>query len=787
MKQALTTSPLATSPLATSPFATRTLATLPFLLAAATLSTSARAESLVRHPYLQKTTPTSTVLVWTTDTPAPSLVEYGSSPDALSQTVALPDSVTEHEVELTGLAPGKRYYYRVGSPDNPLAGGDAEHHFDTAPVTGSRTKLRAWIVGDSGTGQSPQRAVRDAMLTFAGAYRPQLFLHMGDMAYNTGTTTEFTDRFFAPYAPILQNTVCYPTMGNHEGATSDSGTQTGPYYSAYVLPKAGEAGGLPSGTEAYYSFDWANVHFIVLDSHDSPRSPGGAMLTWMKADLAATAQDWIVAYWHHPPYSKGTHDSDTEPQLVEMRQNALPILEAGGVDLVLAGHSHIYERSFLVDGAYDTPTTAAGHVKDPGNGAPLGDGPYQKPVGNAGHEGAVHVVAGHGGAQLGHKGKHPLMHVTETQLGSCLLDVHDHRLSLVNVRADGSLTDRFTMIKGTGIVVASPDGGEHLERGAAHEIRWVTTGDIPAVKIEVSTDDGATFTPLVESAPNTGTYPWTVPSVVTAAALVRVSSASDPAIFDESNAGFRIGQGASSIVIPYGSEWRYSDQGEDPGPTWPSPAFDDGDWPAGPAQLGYGDGDEGTVLFNAEPNHPSVYFRRRFTLDAAISAAELQVVHDDGVAVWINGDLVFSRHMDGGTDHAALASGPSEDNETSRIAVPLAPDPFVTGENTVAVMVKQSTDVSSDLSFDLALRVTYPPAQGAGGSGPTGGTGAGGAASGGSGGQDGGGLESGDCGCHTGPADGSPAALLFAAVLGLLRRRRRRQRRTATADGDGDG
>ena len=55
-----------------------------------------------------------------------------------------------------------------------------------------------------------------------------------------------------------------------------------------IVSGSAEAGGVASGTEAYYSFDYANVHFIVLDSHDSPRSPGGAMLTWMKADLAAT-------------------------------------------------------------------------------------------------------------------------------------------------------------------------------------------------------------------------------------------------------------------------------------------------------------------------------------------------------------------------------------------------------------------------------------------------------------------------------------------------------------------
>ncbi len=64
------------------------------------------------------------------------------------------------------------------------------------------------------------------------------------------------------------------------------------------------------------------------------------MCNWLRADLAATAQEWIIAYWHHPPYTKGSHDSDAEGDLVEVRENIVPILEDFGVDLVLCGHSH---------------------------------------------------------------------------------------------------------------------------------------------------------------------------------------------------------------------------------------------------------------------------------------------------------------------------------------------------------------------------------------------------------------------------------------------------------------
>lgn len=744
-----------------------------------------------RKPYLQLGTPSSVTVVWTSASATPSEVRYGPSPDDLSESVSLDANVTQHEVTVADLEPNKRYYYAIGDGDSIIEGGDADHYFDTSPLPGSKTKFRAWIVGDSGTGDSEQAEVREAMFAYTGVYRPDLYLHMGDMAYNAGTTSEFSARFFTPYETVLRNTVTWPTLGNHEGSSSDSGAQSGPYYVAYVLPRAGEAGGVPSGTEAYYSFDYANVHFIVLDSHDSPREPGGAMLTWLNADLQATSQDWIVAYWHHPPYTKGTHDSDSEGQLVEMRENALPILEAGGVDLVLAGHSHIYERSWLVDGAYDTPTSARGRILDSKDGKVLGDGPYLKSVGNVAHNGAVYVVAGHGGASTGGPANHPLMYFSEKQHGSCILDVQDNRLSLVNIRHDGAVTDRVALIKGPGIVVGAPDGGERLAAGVSTDIRWATVGSIPNVKIEYSLDDGGVWTTLADSTPNTGTFPWIVPAIGTTRGLVRVSNAANASVQDESNAGFVIADVPIEIV-PYGSTWRYQDEGADQGSDWPSSSFDDGTWKEGPAQLGYGDRDEATLLIEAEPAYPSAYFRKVVDLDYPVKAASLAVLHDDGVAVFVNGTQVFSKYVDNGVDYASFASSSSEDNEVSVGSIDLATNPFVVGPNVVAAIVKQGAPDSSDVSFDLKLEVTLdiPPPEpmggmgggGAGGSVPGTGTGGESTAT-GSGASSAGADQSDGCGCNTSSSEAPWHLGVTFAGLGALAALLRASRRAGGGGG----
>lgn len=679
------------------------------LLALAAPASVASAQSLVRRPYLQTPTPSSITVVWTTDVPTNSRVQYGTSPQSLGQTAVLGAAVTQHEVTLTGLAADTVYYYNVGTTGAVLAG-DTTHHFRTAPVVGARKKFRAWIVGDTGYLASAPRDVRDAMLGFVGPYVPDLYLHVGDMAYNSGTTDEFTTKFFDNYASILRNTPVWPALGNHEGVSSDSATQIGPYYTAFVLPAGGQAGGLPSGTEAYYSFDYANVHFVVLDTYDSSRSPGGAMLTWLQQDLAATSQDWIVAYWHYPPYTRGSYNSDTEPTMIEVREGTVPILEAAGVDLVLAGHSHIYERSFLIDGAHDTPTTTQGHILNGGDGKPLGNGPYKKLAGNVAHDGTVYAVVGHG-AYAGGTGDHPLMYFSEMESGSCLIDVQDNRLSMLNVRRDGVVTDRFSILKGPGLVVGAPDGGEHLHRGTPYSIRWGTSGNIPTVRLEYSTNDGASWTTITASTPNTGRYTWTVPQLDSTTALIRVSDAANAFVADESNAGFTI-ETTPQQVIYFGDYWTYDDRGIDQGTAWRAVSFDDSGWKAGYAELGFGDADEATILTKATPSYPSAYFRKVIPLSGAVTSATLRLIQDDGIIVWVNGTQVFSKFATSSA-YADFATKASLDNEPARATI--ATSPFVVGSNVVAVMVKQSAAASTDLSFDLELSLTTattPPPSG---------------------------------------------------------------------------
>ena len=682
---------------------------LPFLyLLLLLVPRSSSGLELIRGPYIQSTGTTESTVVFRTDSPCDGQIYWGLDRENFSFNQSMTSSELDHVARLRNLNPSTRYYYDVLCDGLRITAGTrgSDRWFETAPLTGSNQPFRAWVVGDSGTGGFPQKAVRDAALRHWGEDPPDLFLHMGDMAYGSGTESQFTLVFFGIYTDLLRNVATFPTLGNHEGSSSTSATQEGPYYDAYVLPTDGRLGGVASGTEAWYSYDWANVHFVVLDSHDSSRDPKGPMLGWLEEDLQATDQDWIIAYWHHPPYTRGSHNSDYERSHIDMRENALPILEAGGVDLVLGGHSHIYERSYLVQGGYETPSTSQA-ILDEGDGRNTGDGPYALERGLATGDGSLYVVAGHGGANPGQSGLHPLHYFAEPEYGSVLIDVHANRLSLRNVRDNDIVSDRVTMIKGAGIDVAWPDGAEVLVPGMEPLIRWGQVGMEGRARLEWSCNNGLTWSPIGDIALEDGAAPWTVPPIRTEHALVRLTPEDQPNQWDQSDGRFAITDSVETHPLPWRSRWRYLDDGTFPGRAWNLPRFDDDSWRRGAAQLGYGNNED--TRLTSSPVQPTTLFRRTFTLHDAPNTATVSLLFDDGIAVWINGELFYSEAVDNGLGFDKWASATGEDDHT--VVRNGAEAWMVPGENTIAVMVKQAGPESTSMSFDLQVATSYSSAE----------------------------------------------------------------------------
>ncbi len=407
--------------------------------------------TLERGPYIQMLTQTSAMVKWRTNIPVASKVNYGNSPGSLTDSVYSATSETEHEITINGLTAGTTYFYDFGSSDTVFAGGTSDYFFKTVPASDHTGFTRTWVLGDCGTADNNQRNVRDAYYNYVGSGQTDQILLLGDNAYNDGTDEQYQNAIFENmYEDIIRNTVMWSCPGNHDIYSANSSTQTGPYYDIFSFPKAAEAGGLASGTEAYFSWDYGQIHFISMDSDDTPRDIGSAMLNWLTNDLAATTKPWIVVIFHHPPYTKGSHDSDNAGdsggRMRDMRENVLPILETYGVDLVLSGHSHSYERSFFLNGHYDVSSTFNNSMKVLDGGGQLDvDCSYRKTSSDG--DGAVYVTAGSSGKITGTLTAHNAMYAYLYQRGSVIIETEGNRMDVKFLNESDAVSDYFTIDK----------------------------------------------------------------------------------------------------------------------------------------------------------------------------------------------------------------------------------------------------------------------------------------------------------------------------------------------------
>jgi hypothetical protein len=168
-----------------------------------------------------------------------------------------------------------------------------------------------------------------------------------------------------------------------------------------------------------------------------------------------------------------------------------------------------------------------------------------------------------------------------------------------------------------------------------------------------------------------------------------------------------------SMVITFGDEWRYDDSGQWPDAAWKDPGFDDSNWNTGVAELGYGDGDETTVVsYGQDPDNKHITTRFRKTFDVGnapeFKTWEMRYKRDDGISVYLNGTEIIrdnqNRYYVGNDTPAEVTVSGEEENRLLFFNV--NPALFVNGENTIAAEVHQVDTTSSDISFDLQLQAT---------------------------------------------------------------------------------
>jgi predicted phosphodiesterase len=299
-----------------------------FLILAFTGITAISFAAIIMQPYLQAVTKDSLYVMVETDSKAPVEAQYGMS-DSYGNTATtafyLP---TTHKnsyvqrIKLGGLLPDTIYHYRVAQRGVPWTD---DRYFKTAPPEGKLFKFA--FAADFRTGT----AIHDKISAEIKKYGPGLCLYGGDLCLD-GTYDSFKSEFFRPYElALISGAPFFCAVGNHEGWTANT--------KAFL-----QAPDSASGSQSYYSFDYGDMHVLVLDNYDpGGYAKGSPQYEFAAKDLSGTKKKWKVVICHNPPYC-GDQKHGEDKIMIGM---ASSIFEPCGVDVVISGHSHLFQHNFV--------------------------------------------------------------------------------------------------------------------------------------------------------------------------------------------------------------------------------------------------------------------------------------------------------------------------------------------------------------------------------------------------------------------------------------------------------
>ena len=300
-------------------------------------------EDLHIYPYLQYATPSSIIIKWETINPIVGKVAY-SEDDSYSNEKGEQLPVKIHEIKLDDLKPGTQYNYKVSYNNTTLESAS----FTTAPVPGTRN-WRMVAYGDNRTYPETHKRIVSQILKL----NPSMIIHSGDLVSSGDSYEQWKEQYFDPMKGLSENITVFPSLGNHE--------RNSPHYYEYMsVPDEND--------ESYYSFDYGNAHFIALNSNagEAPFDIDSEQTKWLIKDLKENADaEWKIVFFHHPLFR--CHPTrGIEPQRWVWQE----VFEENGVDLVVNGHDHYYQRTYGIGNYQGKPSRGIYHLISGGGGAP---------------------------------------------------------------------------------------------------------------------------------------------------------------------------------------------------------------------------------------------------------------------------------------------------------------------------------------------------------------------------------------------------------------------------------
>jgi len=391
-----------------------------------------------RQPYMVMQTKNSMTIKWQTPEEEIGKVAYGRSKENLNNVLMEPAFVDKHSITIPKLQECTKYFYSVSS--NSLEISNTNRTFTTLCSNASAQRL--WVIGDSGKKGKKQQEVYKSMQDYIANNLDSLnmWVLLGDNAYTSGTQNQYNEAMFKPYKEMIKKFAPWAVIGNHDA-------RRWAFYDIFDFPINAESGGVPSGSESFYSIDNANLHLVMLDSETVDRASDAEMAQWLEKDLQANTKPWVIVAFHTPPYTDGGHHSDSDydsrGRMKDMRENFVPLFDKYSVDLVLGGHSHDYERSRLIaghTGKSDTFDKQKHIVQD-------SDNSYTKPLNAVQNSGTIYQVCGSSSKLDKAELNHPALPFSLQVMGSLIIDITPKTLSSKFLTIDGKIADEFIITK----------------------------------------------------------------------------------------------------------------------------------------------------------------------------------------------------------------------------------------------------------------------------------------------------------------------------------------------------
>lgn len=347
----------------------------------------------LKGPYLQNVKMDGVTIMWESSIPAIGKVVFGKS-RAFGNTAVEMDSTTIHEITLTGLDVESVYHYYA------ISGGVKSPAYTFKTSVGNDSPFSFAVYGDNKNGPFIHSKNTDLILT----KNPSFVIHNGDLVDRGYVYKQWEKLFFTPARRIMSHVPLFPVLGNHEEHAKL-------YYDFFSLP----------GNEQWYSFDFGNAHFIILDSDKEFLDKDDAQINWLIDDLQKNTATWTFVNFHHPPFTAGGGYYDVER--IFLKNLLHPIFEEYGVDVVMSGDDHNYERTF-----------------------PIVSKNGEKPI--------TYIVSGNGGTPMRYVHSREWTLYSERVFGFVIIHIDGTKLHFQSINIDDEVIDEFTLDKSDSLSLA---------------------------------------------------------------------------------------------------------------------------------------------------------------------------------------------------------------------------------------------------------------------------------------------------------------------------------------------